>query len=105
MKADSLTPREGKVLRYVSGKTRLGDGPVTPEMCVIRIKWSDLPQSKFQAVTAIATLVGYKLIKAVEGGYEATASGQKLIASANKAGLWNEAPAPHITNKHIRRNR
>lgn len=98
MQPSDLTPREGKVLRYFADRTRAGDWQIPADNCIVKIEWSDLPHTHFQAVTTLASLAKRGLVEQVKQGYRATASGMKLSALADKERLWMSAPPPSITN-------
>lgn len=98
VKPSHLTPRQGKVLRYIVSHNKLFSEEVTPEMCVVTIKWSDLPQSKTMAASTISALRKLKLIERGNKGYKPTEAGKKLTAAADKKDMWNKPPSPKITN-------
>jgi hypothetical protein len=87
-----LTPREGKLLRYVCTYTpgRLGPN-VTTEMAAIPsapIFNSDLPRTQAQARIAFGRLAKLGLIERVGKGYEPTEEGKAVEKAATKAGIW-----------------
>jgi hypothetical protein len=85
VKTDDLTPRQGKVLRYVvSCKTP----PVKPAMCVNQIEWSDLPHDNLQAKASLEKLRKLGLAEKQDGGYVPTAEGTSLIREATENGIW-----------------
>ncbi len=85
-----LTPRQGKVLRFIVARTKEGPykAPVVPVQTINKIDWSDLPHSLTQASFTFSKLWHTGLIEQIEGGYQATAAGTDLIKKANAAGLW-----------------
>ena len=96
---ERLSPRQGKVLRYITG-TR--DQPVTPERCVVTIEWTDLPQTVVQARKTLFMLKKYKLVEQVnKHEYTATPAGREVIAHADKEKLWRQAPPREKTNKYL----
>lgn len=98
MTTDELTPRQGKVLRFIVGRTNIGQAPVPSADAVVLTPWSDLPKTEAQAQATLMQLVVYKLVKRGKHGYSATAKGVKLIAVANKKNVWQKAPPAAITN-------
>jgi len=84
---DDLTPREGKVLRYVISTYTL---PVVPARLVNSIEWSDLPHDQLQARAALEKLRKLGLVKRQGSGYVATGDGATLIRGANKEGIWQD---------------
>lgn len=103
VKPSDLSNRQGKVLRYIISHNKLFAEEVTPEMCVVQIKWSDLPHSKTMAASTISALSKRGLIERGKQGYKPTEAGIKLMKAADKKGRWNTPPAPKITN--VRRNK
>ena len=103
MKPERLSPRAGKVLRYVVSRTTTGNPPVEPDDCTNRIKWSDLPHTHLQAVSTLSGLSKKGLVEKVKQGYSATAAGIELIALADKRGLWRVPPPPNVTNQRRRK--
>lgn len=103
MKPERLSPRAGKVLRYVAARTKSGNPPVKPDDCTNRIKWSDLPHTHLQAVSTLSGLAKRGLVEKVKQGYSATAAGIELIALADKKGLWRSPPPPSVTNRRRRK--
>lgn len=98
---ERLSPRQGKVLRYVVSTL---DQPVTPERCVVQIEWSDLPKTEVQARKTLFMLKKYKLVEQVDKHqYTATEAGKEVIAYADKQDLWRQAPPPEKTNKFLYR--
>ena len=99
--AEEMTPRQGKVLRYlVSTK----DQPVAPSRCVVKIKWSDLPHSDMQSRKTLSELRRMGYVNRIDkDAFEPTDAGRKLIAMADKEGLWRQAPPPKKTNKFLYR--
>jgi hypothetical protein len=90
---DDLTPREGKVLRYVCTYTpgSYVEGRqerVEPSMCVVATPWSNLPRTLLQARSTLEKLRKLKLVKKEAGGYAPTAAGQAVVKSANDQGIW-----------------
>lgn len=89
-----LSPREGKVLRYVCSYTPNSvnyDGKqpnVVPGMCVVSTEWSDLPHTMLQARAALKKLEALKLVKKDGEGYTPTSEGHAVIKTANKQGIW-----------------
>ena len=98
---ERLTPRQGKVLRYV---VSTHDQPVSPSRCVITTKWSDLPHSDMQARKTLSELRRHGLVKRLDkDAYEPTDQGREVIAYANKEKLWQQPPPPKKTNKFLHR--
>jgi len=96
-----LTPRQGKVLRYVVSTT---DQPVAPSRCVVQTKWSDLPHSDMQARKALSELRRLGLVNRIDkDAFEPTDAGREVIAHANKENLWQQPPPPKKTNKFLNR--
>lgn len=93
---DDLTPREGKVLRYVCSYTpkshhRTHAQNVEPDMCVIKDNptWSsNLPNNTWEAKQTLERLRSLKLVKRAGEGYEPTKAGRAVVLSANGKGLW-----------------
>jgi len=98
VKPGDLTPRQGKVLRYIVSHNKLFKQEVTPEMCIVLTKWSDLPHSKTMAASTISALRKLGLVERGKQGYKPTEAGAKLMAAADKKGMWNAPPAPKKTN-------
>jgi hypothetical protein len=96
-----LTLQQGKVLRYITSR---GIDPTAPKQLINKISWSDLPHTLLEAKKCFNDLVELKLIKQSGKKYIATTSGNNVIAYANKVGLWQKPPPPHITNA-ARRNK
>ena len=67
-------------------------------MCIVKIKWSDLPQSLMQAQSTLRKLKSFGLVAPVENGYRATKDGLTLMKRADKEGLWRKPPPPSVTN-------
>ena len=98
---ESMSPRQGKVLRYV---VVTPDQPVTPDRCVVKTEWSDLPHTVTQARKALSDLVMKGLVERVDKGqYTATDSGKEVIKIADKDHWWQAAPDPSVTNKFLHR--
>ena len=98
---ERLSPRQGKVLRYVVS-TR--DQPVSPIKCVNTMEWSDLPKTDMQARKALDVLRRFGLVKRVGNSeYEPTEAGREVVAYANKEKLWRQPPPPNVTNKFLYR--
>jgi RIO-like serine/threonine protein kinase len=98
-----LSPRQGKVLRYVCCKSR-NDVIVTPEMCIVHIAWSDMPHTAMQARSALVSLRKVGLVERVDKDqYRATEDGFAVMKEADKRKLWRKAPPPSVTN--VRQNR
>lgn len=96
-----MTPRQGKVLRYVVSTT---DQPVAPNRCVVKTKWSDLPHSDMQARKALSELRRMKLVNRIDkDAYEPTDAGREVIAYANKEHVWQQPPPPKKTNNAVHR--
>lgn len=72
-------------------------------MCIVLIKWSDLPHSKTMAASTISALRKKGLVERGKHGYKPTEAGSKLMAAADKKGMWNVPPPREKTN--VRRNR
>ena len=102
MKPSELTPRQGKVLRYVVARDRNAKEIVEQKDCITKIKWSDLPQSLLQAKVALRRLEVFGLVQKQGKGYVPTKDGIKLIKAADKQGLWQTPPPPSITNRRRR---
>jgi len=99
VKPERLSPRAGKVLRFVVARTKSGNAPVEADSCTNRIKWSDLPHTHLQAVSTLSGLAKRGLVEKVKQGYSATAAGIELIALADKKGMWRDPPPPNVTNR------
>ena len=85
-----LTPREGKVLRFVlSRSSGQYQEPVKLEQVINRIEWSDLPHDLWQAKVTLARLEALGMVQRDGDGYQATSKGSSLIADANASGWWN----------------
>lgn len=97
MKPDELSPRQGKVLRYLTDKTKQG-AVVTPQMTVVKIAWSDLPHTVIQARTVLRRLVKSGLAENNGDDFRATEAGLALIKEADAAKLWRKPPPPEVTN-------
>jgi hypothetical protein len=98
---EEMTPRQGKVLRYVVSTK---DQPVAPSRCVVKTKWSDLPHSDMQARKTLSELRRLGLVKRIDkDAFEPTGAGRDLIAYANKKGLWQQPPPPEKTNSSLHR--
>ena len=98
---ERMTPRQGKVLRYVVSTVTL---PVAPSKCVVKIKWSDLPHSDMQARKTLSELRRMGFVKRIDkDAFEPTDAGREAIAIADKEGLWRQAPPPKKTNKFYNR--
>jgi hypothetical protein len=94
---DKLTPRQGKVLRYIVSTT---DQPVMPDRIINQIAWSDLPHTDLQARKVFDVLRRLKLVERVDKStYTSTAAGQEVIKYADKEGLWRKPPPAKKTNK------
>lgn len=102
VKPQDLTPREGKVLRFLVGRKHNGDSQTYTDDCIVEATWSDLPHSHNQAVQTVSSLkVKGLLTNVAKGQYTPTEAGIKLIVAANKAGMWNAPPAPSVTNNPV----
>jgi hypothetical protein len=101
MNPSDLTPRQGKVLRYIVS----ADRPIGPEECVVTIEWSDLPHTIMQAIGVISKLSRLGLVESSGDGHVATEAGKKLILRANYKKRWQKAPPPEKTNKPTRRQK
>jgi hypothetical protein len=92
--ARDLQLAEGKVLRYtVSTVTQ----PVEWSKVVNHIEWSDLPHSALEAKATFEGLSLLGLVKRVnQRDYTFTELGKKVVAYADKHGLWrtNSAGIP-----------
>jgi len=76
---DRLSPRQGKVLRYMCSTHQQ---PVTPDRTIRTIEWSDLPKTVLQARKALEVLRRYKLVEKVgKNAYSPTEAGggRKLL--------------------------
>ena len=80
-----LTPREGKVLRYIVSR---GADPVLPARVINSIDWSDLPHTLLQALVTFRKLRALGLVEPAGKGYVALPAGRQLIATANQQGFW-----------------
>ena len=91
-----MTPRQGKVLRFVVSTT---EQPVGLSRVVNHIDWSDLPHSVLEAKATFEALVKFKLVRRVGGkeGFTSTQLGQDLIEQARVQRLWMQAPPPSVT--------
>lgn len=98
VRPSELTPRQGKVLRYVVSHNKLFQQRVTADMCIVTIPWTDLPRTKTQAAATISALRKRGLVEQDSDGYKPTEAGVKLIAAADKKGLWNKPPPRSKTN-------
>ena len=101
MKPDELSPRQGKVLRYVCDKTK-GGVPVTADMTIVKIQWSDLPHTVIQAQATLRRLAKFGLAERSGDGYRATKAGQTLIKEADASKMWRTPPPPAVTNIFMR---
>lgn len=101
-KPEELSPRQGKVLRYLCSKYRNGE-QVKPDRLVNRIAWSDLPHTFMSAQATLERLAEFGLVVRSDDGYIATKAGIALMKEADKAKLWRSPPPPSVTN--IFRNR
>jgi hypothetical protein len=98
VRPSDLTPRQGKVLRYIVSHSKLFGQEVEPEMCIVAIKWSDLPHNKTQAASTISALRKKGLVERGKKGYKPTEAGKTLMAAADKKGMWNAPPPRAKTN-------
>lgn len=97
---ERLSPRQGKVLRYLCSTKQQ---PVTPDRTIRTIEWSDLPKTDLQARKALDVLRRFGLVKRVDKNtYEPTEVGREVVAIADKEKRWQEAPPPAVTNKVAR---
>ena len=98
---ERLTPRQGKMLRYI---VSTHDQPVSPSRFVVKIKWSDLPHSDMQARKELSVLRRYGLVKRIDkDAFEPTEQGREILAIADKEGRWRQPPPPKKTNKFLHR--
>ena len=98
---ERLSPRQGKILRYMAG-TRIQ--PVHPESLVTLIEWSDLPHTDLQARKALSVLCRYGLAKKLDkNAYEVTDAGREVVAYADEQKMWQQPPPPEVTNKYLHR--
>lgn len=98
---ERLSPRQGKVLRYLCSTRQQ---PVTPDRTIRTIEWSDLPKTDLQARKTLDVLRRFGLAKRVaKNSYEPTDAGREVVALADKEGRWKEAPPPEKTNKFLHR--
>jgi hypothetical protein len=103
-KPEDLTPREGKVLRFLVGRKRKGDTQTATDECIVERAWSDLPHNHAQAVQTVSSLKAKGLLVNVsKGHYTPTEAGVRLMEKAEKANLWLTSPPPSVTNnpEHI----
>jgi hypothetical protein len=97
---DRLSPRQGKVLRYLCSTHQQ---PVTPDRTIRTIEWSDLPKTVLQARKALEVLRRYKLVEKVgKNAYSPTEAGREMVRVADEEKRWQEAPPPKVTNKVAR---
>ena len=97
---DRLSPRQGKVLRYLCSTKQQ---PVTPDRTIRTIEWSDLPKTVIQARSALEVLRKYRLVEKVgKNAYSPTDAGREMVKVADEEKRWQEAPAPAVTNKVAR---
>jgi hypothetical protein len=100
---DRLSPRQGKVLRYMCSTRQQ---PVTPDRTIRTIEWSDLPKTVLQARKALEVLRRFKLVEKVgKNAYAPTDAGRAMIVVADKEGRWKDAPPPQVTNVHMQHRR
>jgi hypothetical protein len=98
-----LSPRQGKVLRYIVS-TR--DLPVAPDRLIVSIEWSDLPHTDMQARRAIGALHRLGLVKRIDkNAYEPTDAGREAIKLADKEDMWRKPPPPAKTNNFLYRGK
>lgn len=98
---ERLSPRQGKVLRYIVSTK---EQPVHPGRCVVKTKWSDLPHSDMQARKTLSVLRRYGLVKRIDkDAFEPTDAGREALAYADKEGLWRQPPPPKKTNQFLHR--
>jgi hypothetical protein len=97
---DRLSPRQGKVLRYLCSTKQQ---PVTPDRTIRTIEWSDLPKTVLQGRKALEVLRRYKLVEKIgKNAYSPTEAGREMIKVADAENRWQEAPPPAVTNKVAR---
>jgi DNA-binding winged helix-turn-helix (wHTH) protein len=97
---DRLSPRQGKVLRYLCSTRQQ---PVTPDRTIRTIEWSDLPKTVLQARKALEVLRRFGLVEKVgKNGYSPTDAGREMIVVADKEKRWQEAPPPEVVNRVAR---
>jgi hypothetical protein len=97
---DRLSPRQGKVLRYMCSTRQQ---PVTPDRTIRTIEWSDLPKTVLQGRKALEVLRRFGLVEKVgKNEYTPTDAGRAMIAVADEEKRWQEAPPPAVTNKHAK---
>lgn len=102
MVAKSLTPTQGKVLRYTCS---VGVA-VHPSMCVNQIEWSEMPHSLLQATRTYHVLLAKGLVKRDGIDFGHTKAGTSVIAYANKKDMWRTNPPPEAAiTRPKRRNR
>ena len=101
-KPEELSPRQGKVLRYLCSQYKIG--PATPDKFVNKIAWSDLPHTVWSAQATLERLTEFGLAVRSGDGYTATKAGLALMKEADKAKLWRSAPPPSVTNIFRRSN-
>lgn len=101
---DDLSPRQGKVLRFVCSKHKSKSDPVTPEMCIVLIRWSDMPHTAMQARSALSRLRKLNLIDRVDKDqYRANETGLAVMQEADKRKLWRKPPPQSVTNRYYHR--
>jgi hypothetical protein len=92
----SMTPQNGKVLRYVVDS---GGRPIGFSDVVNHIHWSDLPHSVIEAKICFNELKNLELVQRQGKKYVATVLGSKVVSRANKNKLWQTPPSPEIVNQ------
>ena len=105
MKPDELSPRQGKVLRYLCCKYEGTEPIVTAEKTINHIAWSDLPHTPMQARTTLTRLTRLGLAERSGDGYRATKAGLELMKQADAAKLWRTPPPPAVTNTFRNRSK
>jgi hypothetical protein len=87
--AKKLSNRQGACLRYV---TSTPNQPVDTSRLISYIEWSVLPHSYLEAKATLEALRTAKLVKKQGSrGFTPTDLGDKVIAYANKKGLYRVA--------------
>lgn len=85
MTSNDITPRCGKVLRYLVSRD---PERVLPPVLVNKIEWSDLPKNLFQARATLEQLRMAGLAESDSSGYVPTTAGKAVIKQANAEGRW-----------------
>ena len=97
--AKSLTPGEGKVLRYASSRGMA----IQASSTVNTIEWSDLPSTLMEATKFLHKLLDLGLVEREGSDFAATSLGNKVVKYANVNGMWKQPPPPSVTRPRNRR--